>query len=57
MEVYVCLCADLTESEIVDAIDSGIDTLEDLMDETNACTGCQTCRPRVEELLEINRQD
>ena len=51
--MYVCLCADMTESEIIEAIrnDPNIDTLEDLAYSTDVCSGCQTCKPKVEELL------
>lgn len=51
--MYVCLCADMTESQILDAIlnDPEIDTIEDLAYMTGVCCGCQTCLPKVEEIL------
>lgn len=52
--MYVCLCADLTESEIVEVISEGINDIDSLMDETSVCTGCGTCRCKVEEILTLS---
>jgi len=52
-DMYVCLCADMTESQIMEEImnDTDIDTVQDLAYTTGVCSGCQTCREKVEEIL------
>lgn len=51
--MYVCLCAGMTESQLIDVItnDDNIDTIEDLAYTTGVCSGCQLCKEKVEELL------
>ena len=40
----VCECFDVTLGELLKAIKNGNNTLEALMDETDAGTGCELCR-------------
>ena len=40
----VCECFDVTLGEILKAIKAGHNTLESLMDETDAGTACELCR-------------
>ncbi len=40
----VCECFDVTLGELLEAIKNGNDTLEALMDETDAGTACGLCR-------------
>ncbi len=48
LEYTVCECFDITLGELLEAIKNGNDTLESLMDETDAGTACGLCRS-VEE--------
>ncbi len=50
--VYVCLCHAVTEDEILDAVDSGAVTEDEVGDLTFAGTGCGSCLERVGELLD-----
>ena len=52
--MYVCICAAVTETEILDEITCGAHDREELSDRTLAGTGCGTCIPRLEGLLEDN---
>ncbi|XDD50490.1 (2Fe-2S)-binding protein [Leptospira sp. WS92.C1] len=47
----VCVCNQVSEEEIVSSIKSGHDTLEKLMNDTGASTGCGTCMGSVRKLL------
>ncbi len=40
----VCECFDVTLGELLEAIKNGNNTLEALMDETDAGTACELCR-------------
>jgi bacterioferritin-associated ferredoxin len=52
--MYVCICAAVTESEILDEIADGAHDRAELSDRTLAGTGCGTCVPRLDGLLEAN---
>ena len=47
----VCFCFRVEKGPIVDAIQAGADTVEDLSAKLRVCTGCGGCRPEVEDLL------
>lgn len=49
--MYVCLCSDLTEDDVREAIRDGHDTVEALQDEINVATGCASCLGYVRKLL------
>lgn len=38
MSTIVCYCSNVTEQEIVDAVNNGAKSLSDIMDATGACT-------------------
>ena len=40
----VCECFDVTLGELLDAIKAGHNTMEDLMNETDAGTACELCQ-------------
>ena len=50
--MYVCLCADVTEDEVVDAIREGHTTEACLKKATCVGTGCGTCLGYVRKLLD-----
>ncbi|WP_297136873.1 (2Fe-2S)-binding protein, partial [Terrisporobacter sp.] len=39
----VCKCQNISVNEVVEAVKNGADTLEKVMDETKAGTGCARC--------------
>lgn len=49
--MYVCICVGVTENELVTAIASGCNTMEQLMYETGVSLGCGTCSSDVESIL------
>ena len=42
----VCLCMNVTLGEIIEAIKNGHDTVEKIMDETDAGTVCELCQSK-----------
>ncbi|MBE7412149.1 MAG: (2Fe-2S)-binding protein [Leptospiraceae bacterium] len=52
----VCLCKDVSESELVEAVHSGCDTFEKLVEKTRATTGCGSCAKSVIAILERELQ-
>ena len=49
--MYVCLCKAVTDQEILDAVDAGADSAEELSDRLGVGTGCGLCRELTVELL------
>ncbi len=47
----VCNCTGVTRGQLGDAMRLGANTVEALMQETNASTVCGTCRPLIHEIL------
>jgi bacterioferritin-associated ferredoxin len=52
--MYVCICAAVTEAEIVEEIADGAHDCAELSERTLAGTGCGSCVPRLEGLLDAN---
>ncbi|WP_051061440.1 (2Fe-2S)-binding protein [Leptospira weilii] len=47
----VCVCNQISEEDILTSIRNGNDTLQKLMDDTGASTGCGTCSNSVRKIL------
>jgi NAD(P)H-nitrite reductase large subunit len=63
MSKIICYCKNVTEAEIMDAINNGAKSLKDIQKETEACTGnqCKELNPSgkccsfdIEKLLNIS---
>ena len=52
----VCLCNNVSESQIIDACKNGCDTLEKIQQETKACTSCCSCRGKILTILEREKR-
>ncbi|RME88477.1 MAG: (2Fe-2S)-binding protein [Candidatus Hydrogenedentota bacterium] len=52
----VCLCKGLTRADIEKAYDKGAKTLDAIMKETLAGTGCGTCEWEIEKILREKQQ-
>ena len=63
----VCLCNEVSLGEILTAIKNGHDTIEALMDETDAGTACELCQSKeideggnrelhLDEILEFSKK-
>ncbi len=53
-DVYICLCNGVRQSQIEDAIQSGLTTLEQLQDQLEVATNCGACTCDVVGLLRKN---
>jgi bacterioferritin-associated ferredoxin len=49
--VFACICRAVTSDRVSTAIDNGAATVEAVSNATGACTGCGTCRDRIEKLI------
>ncbi len=55
MKDLVCGCRMVEKQTIIDAIKEGATTLEAVMEKTEAGTGCGSCVPKIEALIEENK--
>lgn len=49
--MIVCLCANVTERELLDTIAAGATTVKEVGRRCGAGTGCGTCKPLIRECL------
>ena len=49
--MFACICRAVTSDKVSAAIDNGAATVEAVSDATGACTGCGTCRDRIETMI------
>jgi bacterioferritin-associated ferredoxin len=49
--VFACICRAVTRDQVSTAIDNGAATVEAVSRATRACTGCGTCRERIESMI------
>jgi ferredoxin-nitrite reductase len=49
----ICDCNAVTKAEIVEAVLKGARSLQAVSDMTRACTGCGSCRPQVQAIVEL----
>jgi len=52
MSKIICICSQIDEDTIREAIRHGADTLEAIQDETTANTGCLGCTRRILKLID-----
>jgi bacterioferritin-associated ferredoxin len=50
--MYVCLCKAVTDSEIVEAVDNGIEHLAQLEESLMVGTGCGCCRETAQQIID-----
>jgi len=48
----VCLCKSVSKQQLIESIRRGNHTLEAIAADTLATTGCGTCKPQVQKILE-----
>lgn len=52
----ICRCFKVTAGDIIDAVDNGAKTFEEVQEVTSCATGCGSCEDDVIELLdELNK--
>ena len=49
--MFACICRAVTSDQVSAAIDNGAATVEAVSRATRACTGCGTCRDRIESMI------
>ncbi len=49
--MFACICRAVTSERVSTAIDNGAATVEAVSSATGACTGCGTCRGRIESMI------
>lgn len=50
--MYVCLCYEITETQVLDAISGGASTVNDLRRKLKVSNCCGACEPTVENCLQ-----
>lgn len=51
-ENIICYCLDITEADIVKAINNGAKTVKEIEDATGAGSACGCCIADIEEIIE-----
>ena len=49
--MFACICRAVSSERVSTAIDNGAATVEAVSAATGACTGCGTCRERIENMI------
>ena len=55
--MYVCICFGVTDSEIVDAINDGHDSVSAINRELGAAGCCGSCMPSIEAMINLHKGD
>ena len=56
-DAQICNCNGVSKARLVDAVKSGCRSLKSLCDATRAGTGCGSCKPQVQEVLQATAGD
>ena len=51
--MFACICHAVSDAQVVDAVDAGARSVQELGDTTRAGTSCGTCHDTLEELIEV----
>lgn len=49
--MFVCVCSAVTDQEIVDAVDEGVTSFDDMQDHLDVSKACGSCSCEVKRLL------
>lgn len=49
--MYICVCRQITEDQVYDAIDNGVETFEQLKEKLPVCTCCQKCYHILQDII------
>lgn len=55
--MFVCVCHAITDREIREAVDGGVDHVDQLGELYGVGTCCGSCRPQAEEIIETRLSD
>ncbi len=53
--MIICMCFGVTEEDIVELLDSGIDTFDEVSDLLGAGSGCGSCEHQIRGMVEDYR--
>ena len=53
--MIICVCYGVTEEDIVDLLDHGIDTFEEVVDLLGVTTGCGSCECQIRGMVDDYR--
>ena len=53
--MIICVCYGVTEDDIVDLLDHGIDTFEEVVDLLGVTTGCGSCECQIRGMVDDYR--
>lgn len=52
--IFHCYCTGVTQKRVLRAVaEQGLKEVDEVRRATGACTGCQSCRKELEELLRV----
>ncbi len=55
--MYVCICFGVTDTEIVEAINEGHDSVNAINRELGAAGCCGSCMPSIEAIIDLHKGD
>ncbi|HEX7036636.1 MAG TPA: (2Fe-2S)-binding protein [Pseudomonadales bacterium] len=55
--MFVCVCHAVTDREIREAVDDGVDHVEQLEERCGVGTGCGSCRHLAQEIIDTRRME
>ncbi len=55
--MYVCLCKAITDKQIRDAVDNGVQNIAQLQETCGAASGCGSCRDVAQDLIDERLAD
>lgn len=55
--MFVCVCHAVTDREIHEAVDNGVEHVDQLEELCGAGTGCGTCKTTAQELIDARRME
>lgn len=55
--MYICVCKAVTDQQILDAVEEGVQNVQQLGEACGAGTGCGHCRQTAQELIDKRLAD
>ncbi len=49
--MYVCMCKAITDKQIIDAVDNGLQNFDEIQNDLGVGTNCGACREYAQELV------
>lgn len=55
--MFVCVCEAVTENQIIEEIEGGSDTMEQLQDRLGVACNCARCFNQILSIIDKNKKD